>query len=309
MTIGTFDGVHRGHCHLLAKVRARANQLGGNSLVVTFEPNPLQLFSPERFKGRLTTPRQKLALIGANGIDRALVLPFTHELAGQTAETFMVRLVTADHPVEMWIGSDFALGKGRKGDFSRLKDIGTPLGLSVHSVDRVDFDGVSVSSSEIRTLVAEGNVEEAQRLLGHPFVIEGEVIPGSQVGRTIGYPTANVALPESQVIPADGIYVVYARIGDESLDRPAMTYIGTRPALNTGSRLIETHLIDFDGDLYGQRLSTSFVTQLRPDSDFVSVEALIAQLQQDEANTRSFLSLPEREDGSPASGSSVQLKQ
>jgi len=308
MTIGTFDGVHRGHQHLLAKVRERALALGRPSLVVTFEPNPYQFFSPERFKGRLTTSRQKLELIRGCGIDRVLVLPFTAEFAAQSAETFMARLVSSEHPVELWIGSDFALGKGRSGDISRLKEIGSSLGLSVHSVERVDFEGVSVSSSEIRTLVADGQVDEAGRLLGHPFVIDGEVIPGSQVGRTIGYPTANVALPESQVVPADGIYVVHARIDGELLDRPAMTYIGTRPALNTGSRLIETHLVDFEGDLYGRGLATSFLTQLRPDSDFVSIEALVAQLQQDEADTRAYLSLPDKDADSQVSGIPLQLK-
>ena len=299
VSIGTFDGVHRGHQYLLAKVRERATKLGLSSLVVTFEPIPVQLFNPDLFKGRLATPERKLELIGACGIDRVLVLPFTREFAKLSPEEFMEQLVKQVQPVELWVGSDFALGHGRSGNVDRLGEIGSELNLAVNAVDRIDFEEMGVSSSVIRHLIAEGHVEAAERLLGRPYEISGEVIRGSQVGRTIGYPTANVALPESLVLPADGIYVTYARIDGDTQDRPAMTYIGTRPALNTGIRLIETHLIDFDDDLYGKQLTTSFVKHLRPDSDFAGVESLVAQLQQDEADTRKALKVPQKASGTP----------
>lgn len=308
VSIGTFDGVHRGHQHLLTRVRERATELGLSSLVVTFEPTPVQLFNPDLFKGRLVTPERKLKLIGACGIDRAIVLPFTREFAKLSPEEFMAQLVEQVQPVELWVGSDFALGHGRSGNVDRLRAIGSKMNLTVNAVDRIDFDGMAVSSSVIRNLIADGHVETADRLLGQPYEISGEVIRGSQVGRTIGYPTANVALPQSLALPADGIYVAHARIEGETQERPAMTYIGTRPALNTGSRLIETHLIDFDDDLYGKQLTTSFVKHLRPDSDFTSVESLVAQLRQDEADTRKALQMPPKTERHPTRDTGSALK-
>ncbi len=305
ISIGTFDGVHRGHQHLLRMVKTRAQELGLPSLVITFEPAPVQVFAPERFKGRLATPERKVELIRSCGIDQVLVLPFTRELALLSPEAFMNELAETVHPVEIWVGHDFALGHQRAGNVARLREIGSTLNMAVNAVERVDFDGMTVSSSEIRSLITDGHVEDAHRLLGHLFEIEGEVIHGSQVGRTIGYPTANVALPQDLVVPADGIYVVYAQIEGDPLERPAMTYIGTRPALNTGSRLIETHLIDFADDIYGQRLTTSFVKHLRPDSDFVNVERLVGQLQQDEADTRKMLNLPAKASATPTAGTGL----
>jgi len=294
VTIGTFDGVHRGHQHLLKLVHERAEKTGGVSVAVTFEPSPAQLFNPDRFEGRLTTPGQKAALIRSCGIDRVLVLPFTRELARLSPEAFLQQLGEEFHLAELWVGSDFALGHKRAGDVPRLREIGADMGFTVNAIERVQFDGLEASSSTIRRLVAEGAMDEAARLLGYRYAISGEVIRGSQVGRAIGYPTANVALPADLVLPADGIYATYAWIGDEALDRPAMTYIGTRPALNTGSRLIETHLLDFDDDLYGKRLTTLFVTHLRPDADFPGVDALVAQLRRDEVDTRTVLGLSSR---------------
>lgn len=294
VTIGTFDGVHRGHQHLLKLVHARAVKIGGVSVAVTFEPSPAQLFNPDRFDGRLTTPEQKVALIRSCGIDHVLVLPFTRDLARLSPEAFLQRLGEEIILAELWVGSDFALGHKRAGDVPRLREIGADMGFTVNAIERVGFDGLEASSSTIRRLVADGVVDEAARLLGYRYAISGEVIRGSQVGRTIGYPTANVALPADLVLPADGIYATYARIGSETVERPAMTYIGTRPALNTGSRLIETHLLDFNDDLYGRMLTTSFVTHLRPDADFPGVDALVAQLQRDEEDTRSVLGLSSR---------------
>jgi riboflavin kinase/FMN adenylyltransferase len=290
-TIGTFDGVHRGHQHLLKVVADRARDLGVRSLVVTFEPTPAQFFRPASFAGRLVTPGQKVDLILGCGIDTVLVHPFDQAFANLTPAAFMTMLVESGHTTELWIGADFALGHGRSGNAEVLTSIGAELGVAVKVINRVDIDGIAVSSSMIRTLVAAGEINQANALLGHRFAIPGEVIKGAQVGRTIGYPTANVPLPEDLVLPSDGIYATYAQFGDDPTMRPAMTYIGTRPALNTGSRLIETHLLDFVGDLYGQILTTSFVRQLRPDSDFVSVELLVKQLQDDEAHTRDVLGL------------------
>ncbi|HEU0163846.1 MAG TPA: bifunctional riboflavin kinase/FAD synthetase [Thermomicrobiales bacterium] len=290
-TIGTFDGVHRGHQHLLTVVRDRARELDVRSLVVTFEPTPAQFFRPASFAGRLVTPEQKVELILGCGIDAVLVHPFDQAFADLTPAAFMTTLVESGHPRELWIGADFALGHARAGNADVLTSLGADLGVAVKVIDRVDIDGTAVSSSAIRKLVAAGEIDQANTLLGHRFAIPGEVIKGAQVGRTIGYPTANVPLPEDLVLPSDGIYATYAQIGDDPAQRPAMTYIGTRPALNTGSRLIETHLIDFVGDLYGQELTTSFVRRLRPDSDFVSVELLVKQLQDDEVHTREVLGL------------------
>ena len=289
-TIGTFDGVHRGHQHLLGRVLDRARERNAKTLVITFEPSPAQFFRPQAFAGRLTSAAQKIAILQEVGIDFVLVLPFTQDLANTSATAFMTRLSECGHVREMWIGADFALGHHREGNAPRLREIGAGLGIDVNVIDRVDIDGESISSSEIRGLILSGDVERANRLLGHRFTIRGPVVHGSKVGRTIGFPTANVPLPEQEVLPLDGIYASYARLGDDPTPLEAMTYIGTRPALNTGERLIETHLLDFAGDLYGQDLATEFVSRIRPDADFPSVDALVEQLKADEVAARRVFS-------------------
>ncbi len=290
VSIGTFDGVHLGHQHLLRSARQRASELGVPLLAVTFEPPPAQVIRPQSFPGRLATAERKLELLAGCGVASTLVLDFTTELMRMSPETFLAQLNEAAHPVELWVGEEFALGHNRVGNVERLTEIGAELGFQVHAVARVELAGEVVSSSRIRKQVMAGDAKAAHELLGHPFQISGVVIEGAKVGRTIGYPTANVAPPPDLVALADGIYVSLAELPGEPIHRPAMTYIGTRPALNTGTRLIETHLLDFSGDLYGLSLATDILQRIRPDATFAGVEALVRQLRDDERATRSILS-------------------
>ncbi|MGC4190055.1 MAG: bifunctional riboflavin kinase/FAD synthetase [Thermomicrobiales bacterium] len=287
-SIGTFDGVHRGHRHLLDLLVKRAHALGIESLVVTFEPTPVQLFAPDRFRGRLTANEERTRLILAAGVDRVLVLPFTHDLARESPEEFLGHLADASVR-ELWVGEDFALGHKRAGDVATLRRIGAAIDLHVNAIPRVDFDGMAASSSAIRERILAGDVREANRLLGYSFAIAGAVVHGDQVGRTIGYPTANVSLPKDLVKPADGVYASWAWIEDDTTPHPAMTYIGTRPVLNTGERVVETHIFDFDADLYGKRLRSEFVAFLRPDQHFDGLESLLGQLASDARNARIVL--------------------
>lgn len=290
VSIGTFDGVHLGHQHLLRTARERAEELGVPLLAVTFEPPPSQVIRPESFPGRLVTAEQKLDLLARLEVSATLVLEFTETLMMMSPEAFLQRLAAAAHPVELWIGEEFALGYNRAGDVKRLTAIGVDLGFTVTAVARVEMAGEIVSSSRIRNLVKAGEANAAHDLLGHPFRIAGEVVEGAKVGRTIGYPTANVEPPRDLVALPDGIYASLAGLPGEPVTRPAMTYIGTRPALNSGSRLIETHLLDFSGDLYAMTLATDILERIRPDATFASVDHLVSQLREDERLTRRILS-------------------
>lgn len=287
-SIGTFDGVHRGHRHLLDLLVERARAIGVESLVVTFEPTPVQVLAPGRFRGRLTSNGERARLIRAAGVDRVVVLPFTAELAQQSPEAFLGRVAGAGVR-ELWVGEDFALGHKRAGDVETLRRIGGGIGVAVNAIARVDFDGMAVSSSAVRERILVGDVREANRLLGYPFAMEGQVVYGDQVGRTIGYPTANVPLPVDLVKPADGSYASWAWIEGEAEPRAAMTYIGTRPVLNTGARVVETHIFDFDGDLYGKRLRSAFIDFLRPDQHFDGLEPLLDHLADDARRARAVL--------------------
>ncbi|MDQ3653851.1 MAG: riboflavin biosynthesis protein RibF [Chloroflexota bacterium] len=289
VSIGTFDGVHLGHRYLLECARARASKLGLSLLVVTFEPNPAQVIRPDRFRGRLNTPGQKLDRLQAAGAREIVVVPFTEELMHESPETFLGQLVAATDPVELWVGEEFALGHNRSGDIARLTEIGNELGFVLRPVARRESGGQVVSSSRIRQHVLDALPEEAERLLGYPYRISGEVIKGAQIGRTIGFPTANV-VPPAQLVPVpDGIYATLATVDGTDRAMDAMTYIGTRPALNTGERLIETNIFDFSGDLYGQILHCDFLKRLRPDATFDSIDALVKQLKSDEMDARSVL--------------------
>lgn len=289
VTIGTFDGVHLGHQYLLGQAFARANDLDAPFLVVTFEPNPAEVIRPDRFRGRLNTPEQKVSRLRAFGAGDVIVVPFTEALMHEAPETFLAALVAGTHPLEVWVGEEFALGYNRSGDIARLTDIGADLGFALKAVARREAGGQIVSSSRIRQHILDASLENAERLLGYPYRVSGEIVHGAQIGRTIGFPTANV-VPPAQLVPVpDGIYATLAMIDGDDRLRDAMTYIGTRPALNTGDRAIETNILDFDGDLYGQTLHCDFLTRLRPDATFESVDALVAQLGLDEAAARQTL--------------------
>lgn len=292
LTVGTFDGVHRGHQKLLEATVNRANVLDLPSLVLTFEPVPAQVLRPDRFPGRICSPSEKLELIAKSSVTSIVVLPFTLSFSKQTAELFMADIARKIEPVEMWVGEGFALGRDRGGTIERLSVLAAEHGFRLQAVPRLQDGGSIISSSEIRRSLADGDVNRAGELLGRRFSLSGTVIHGAHLGRTIGFPTANVEPDSNLLIPKDGIYASRAFMDaddEERNGRPAMTYIGTRPTVNTGSRLVETHLLDFDGDLYGRELRADFVARLRDDERFDSVESMVEQLAQDEHVARTIL--------------------
>jgi riboflavin kinase / FMN adenylyltransferase len=288
VTIGTFDGVHIGHQYLLRSAVERGRELGLPVVVITFEPIPASVLRPDAFNGRICAAAEKRSLIVDHCADVLVTMRFDLTLAQWSPEQFMDAVVAATGVKELWIGEAFALGKGRSGGVEQLTEIGATRGYAVCALARrEDIDGV-ISSSRIRHAIKLGDVSLANRLLGRPFTVTGEVIHGAQFGRTIGFPTANVVPPPDQVALADGIYASRALLpGEESL-RDAMTYVGNRPTVNTGARQIETNILDFDGDLYGQEITVRLLQRLRADEHFPTVEAMVAQLRQDEIAARTF---------------------
>ena len=291
VTIGTFDGVHLGHQELVRRTAELARVAELRALAVTFEPPPHLVLRPETFPGRLCTPAERDAALLAAGADGVVVVPFTRETAALSPEAFVGRLVQRAGLRLLVVGEDFALGRGRSGDVARLREIGAEEGMAfaVEAIGRIALGPEPLSSTAIRAAVREGDVATARRLLGRPFRVSGEVIHGKKLGRTIGFPTANVVPPADLVPLADGIYASWAWLPGDTSPRPAITYVGKRPTVNPGARLVETHLLDFDGDLYGQELVVDLLERLRPDAEFPSLEELIAQMRADEAAARAVL--------------------
>ncbi len=289
VTIGTFDGVHRGHQRLLARAVERGEELQLPVTGITFEPVPAAVLRPESFPGRIATAQEKLALLSEAGLDEIVVVPFTPELSTWSPDDFMRWLQEKTGLRELWVGEEFALGKNRTGTVERLTEIGEALGFRVVTVPRLTNGSEVVSSSQVRSAVMAGDVARARRLLGRPFRVAGEVVHGQHLGRQIGFPTANVAPPPGLAPLADGIFAAWAWLPDEEAPRPAVTYIGSRPTVDDGERMIETHLLDFEGDLYGQTLATDFLERIRPDARFDSLEDLIAQQRIDKAQAWEIL--------------------
>jgi riboflavin kinase/FMN adenylyltransferase len=289
VTIGTFDGVHRGHQILLSNVATRADELGVRGVVVTFEPVPISVLRPEVYRGRICTAQEKLRLLHQPGIDRVEVIPFTKELAAQSPDEFIGRLVETLSMIELWVGDDFALGRNRSGNVDVLRELGTTMGYTTVAIERIGTGNQPISSTAIRNAIEIGDVALAATLLGRPFRISGEVIHGAHLGRKIGFPTANFVPPEGMVPLADGIYASYATVAGASNPLPAMTYVGNRPTVDGVDRQIETNIFDFDGDLYGEMLTVDVIERVRADQTFDGLEPLIAQLRHDEETIRSML--------------------
>lgn len=285
-TIGRFDGVHRGHRHLIGLAVASARRQGFQALGITFEPHPEQLLRPADAPPRLSRPAEKEELLALSGLDAVAVLPFTAAFSRQQPEEFIDALVAATALSELWIGEDFALGYRRAGTPARLTELGEERGFTVHTVPRVRLPtGESLASTGIRNAVMTGDVTLAARLLGRWFSFSGTVVHGAKRGRELGYPTANIAPEPGLALPAMGVYATMARLPGSAVPVPAMTSIGVRPVFDNGELLLEAHLLDWDGDLYDHVLSVDFVRWLRPELPFPSVDALVARMRLDRADT------------------------
>ena len=288
LTMGKFDGMHGGHQLLIRTAVERASTLGAESAVLTWDPSPEAVIHPERPLAMLTSPVERRALIASLGVSFLLLLPFTRETMATPADHYMRQICAALPVRELWVGEDFSMGRKREGNIPRLVEIGHDLRYTVGTVPHKLVEGARVSSSRVRDLLREGRVAEVAPLLGRPFAVEGQVIHGDARGRTIGFPTANIAVSPDHALPADGVYACYAYLGDER--HAAVTNIGVRPTFADLQRRVEAHLLDFDRDLYGQVMRLSFSERLRGEQKFNGIEELVAQIGRDVAHGREVLS-------------------
>jgi riboflavin kinase/FMN adenylyltransferase len=291
LTIGAFDGVHRGHQALIGTMVAQAHATGHSAVVVTFFPHPSVVLRGRRPSFYLSTPEDKVEHLRALGVDAVVTHPFSREVAAIPAAEFVERLVTYAHLAELWCGEDFALGRNREGDVEFLRAAGIRKGFSVHVVPPVLIDGEVISSTRIRQTLRDGAVEQAARYLGRPFRLAGQVIQGAQRGRKLGIPTANLSIWDEYAVPAVGVYACRAWIPGESQFHEAVVNIGFRPTFEGGEArpVVEAHLLDYSGDLYGSRLTLEFIERLRPEMKFPGVDALVAQIHRDIDQARHIL--------------------
>ena len=287
VTIGAFDGAHVGHQVLIRQLVARARALGCQAALITFYPHPSEVLTGPAASRYLTTPGEKAAILERLGIDLLVILAFTRRIARTSASEFLAQVCNALRMRELWVGSQFALGYGRKGDILTLLALGRTLGFELHVVQPVLYEGELVTSSRIRELVLAGRVREAARLLGRFYSVVGEVVHGDDRGRLLGFPTANLKVRAERIVPLNGVYVGYAWVGEER--HQAVMNVGVRPTFEDDERLLEAHLLNFDGDLYGTDLLVEFVERLRPETRFDSPEELIAQMHNDTARGREIL--------------------
>ncbi|MBE6257441.1 MAG: bifunctional riboflavin kinase/FAD synthetase [Prevotella sp.] len=285
-TIGVFDGVHAGHQQVINRVVSDAKFHHLASMVITFDRHPRQLFDPHFRPQLLTTQQEKEQEIERLGVDFLVVLPFTKEMAALSARDFMAQILKERLNVKMLqVGYDNRFGHDSTEGIDDYRRYGDELGIMVYKGIRLDFQGyhVPVCSSNIRSLIAEeGEVDTANMFLGRNYELSGKVMPGEHIGHQLGFPTANLEPDDPfKVIPASGVYGVWATVGDSQKPLPAMMNIGTRPTFDGRNRTLEVNIFDFDGDLYGQTVRISFLFRLREERKFESPEALVAQLQKD----------------------------
>lgn len=288
LTVGVFDGVHRGHQQIIKKLTTGAHASEAPAVVLTFDPHPASVLTDHEIKC-LTLPDERASLLEKLDVDAVITERFTRELSAVSAHDFMARLTGQLGLRHLLIGYDFALGKGREGNAARLTEIGSELGYSVEVVPAVSDESGVISSTEIRKLIELGNVAEAARLLGHLYSLHGPVIHGDGRGKRIRVPTANIAYSHEKMIPARGIYACWAYLGDEKY-RAAIN-IGINPTFTPDKETpnVEVHLLDFHREIYGEDLRLEFVARLRDELKFNSVDVLLEQIWKDVEDTKMIL--------------------
>lgn len=291
--IGAFDGLHLGHRALARRTVERARMLGTESVALSFEPLPREFFAPDAPPPRLSLPRAKAAGLFALQLDQVGLLRFDARTSAMSARDFIEHvLVQRLAAREVWVGPGFRFGRGRTGDVDLLRIAGEALGFDAREIEPVCIDGVRVSSTAIRAALVAGNFPVAARLLGRPYAISGHVVRGRQLGRTLGYPTANLRF-HGKTPPLQGIYATRVH-GLGPAARPSVSSLGTRPTVDGVEPLLEAHLFDFDGDLYGRRIDVEFVAKLRDELKFPDLPSLITQMHRDAAQARAILQAPQR---------------
>jgi len=289
VTVGTFDGVHRGHWAVLQEIRRRAGETGRRSVLLTFHPHPLRIVRPEDAPPLLTTPVEKKEILAESGLDYAVFLSFTRELSRYEPERFVREILVGRLGVEeLVIGYDHGFGRGRSGDVDTLRRLGEELGFAVDVVDPVEAGAEAISSTRIRRAVEEGAMGDARRGLGRPYSVRGVVVRGEGRGRTLGFPTANLKVDDGhKLVPPAGIYAVRGVLRSGTWG--GALHIGPRPTFRGSPPTVELHLIDFDADLYGEAVRVDFVRRLRDVRPFASADALVEQMREDVEEAREAL--------------------
>jgi len=279
VTSGTFDGVHLGHQKILRRLQELASSKQGETVLLTYWPHPRLILQPQDKSLRLlSTLSEKVKLLEEMGVDHLIILPFTEELSQMSSDDFIRSiLVEKIHTKTLVIGYDHRFGKNREGSFEYLQSHSHHFGFAIEEISRQDVDDLGVSSTKIRTALAQGDISTANKYLGRPYDLSGQVVKGQQIGRSLGFPTANIQIADDyKLLPRDGAYAVHAEVN--SIQYKAILNIGDRPTVDGEKKTIEAHLIDFEGDLYGQELRVYFQEFLREEKKFESLDALKNQL-------------------------------
>ncbi len=287
VTMGNFDGIHRGHQEIFRILRQEAKANHGTALVITFFPHPLKVLNPERAPRLITNLQDRVELMECCGIDRVLCLPFNEEFAGWDAERFVRDILVGRLGTKkVLVGEDFRFGRNRKGDIHFLKERGKPFGYTVQKVDPVRVNGLEISSTRIRQSIQEGRIRESAAMLGRPYNISGTVVTGDKRGRTLGFPTANLET-DAELLPPNGVYAVRVVLGKDR--RPGVASLGVKPTFSGRRFTIEAHIFDFDRDIYGKPMRMEFVEWIREEKSFPSAQALAEQIGRDAEEARRML--------------------
>ena len=289
LSIGTFDGVHRGHQEIIRQLTHGAHQNHKPAVVVTFYPHPAKVLGKREGRYYLSTPEERAEDLGNLGVDIVISHPFNHEIAQLSAEEFIQRLKNKLNFSELIVGYDFALGRNREGNVKRLEELSARYKYSLKVVPALKIDGEIVSSSLLRKILAAGDIEKVNKLLGKPFRLRGKIITGDGRGRSLGIPTANLEILAERVVPLEGVYVCRAELHNHKIG--AVVNVGVRPTFeeNPVAPRVEAHLLDFDDDVYGEVITLEFLHRIREERKFPSKDELIKQIQQDIILSRQYL--------------------
>ena len=287
VTVGVFDGVHHGHQYLIDRLKDVAQAIGCPSAVVTFINHPLSVLKPDIELRMITLPDERISLLKDSGVDFVVPLTFDLEFSYLTARQFIALLQDSLNMKALIVGKDFVMGHNREGTTEVLQKLGEEMGFRLHILDPVDDGGAVISSTLVRNAISDGDIAKATKLLGRYFSLMGKVIKGDQRGRQLGFPTANLEVSELILLPPDGVYVTWAE--HKGITTMSATSIGIRPTFGLRERTIESHLIDFSDNLYGDNLSLNFVSRLREERKFDTTDELVAQMALDIMNSRDIL--------------------